>query len=301
MHPPRPLPSGLGASFTVDRARTAGVTPARLRASDLSAPFHGTRATGEVAGLARLRLLLAVLPAHAFAMGSTAGAVWQLPLPGPLETRAFAEPMIGVPAPANRIRRPGIRGRSVAVDPAVIGTWRGVRIASPARTWIDLSAELSPADLVAVTDRLIHHRAPLCSLEDLRAEAMRHPRQKGAASRVRSLQLANDRSESRRESLLRVLLIEAGLPVPECNVEIWDGARHVARVDMLYREQRLVLEYQGDHHRDPDQWSRDQMRRAELEALGYTVTYVTRRDFDDPERLAARVRRLLAITARNAR
>lgn len=93
--------------------------------------------------------------------------------------------------------------------------------------------------------------------------------------------------------MVRVILVEAGLPRPECNVEIFDNGRFVARVDMLFPEVKLIVEYDGDYHRDPDQWSKDQIRRAELEALGYRVTVVTRRDFDDPTALVARIRRLL--------
>ena len=94
--------------------------------------------------------------------------------------------------------------------------------------------------------------------------------------------------------MVRLILIEAELPHPECNVEIWDDGRFVARVDMLYADVWLIIEYDGDHHRDPDQWSRDQIRRAELESLGYRMIVVTRRDFDDPDALVRRIRRLLA-------
>ncbi|WP_076677230.1 MULTISPECIES: hypothetical protein [unclassified Microbacterium] len=75
------------------------------------------------------------------------------------------------------------------------------------------------------------------------------------------------------------------------------GPHSSARVDLLYRFARQIIEYDGDHHRDPDQWSRDRVRRAELEPLGYRTTIVTRRDFDDPTMLSARIRRLLAASA----
>ncbi|MGL1521349.1 hypothetical protein ACSTIE_23430, partial [Vibrio parahaemolyticus] len=80
----------------------------------------------------------------------------------------------------------------------------------------------------------------------------------GSKVRRLALDLAVDGSESPKESALRVLLVMAGLPTPECNVEIFDGSRFVARVDLLYRAARLVIEYDGDYHRDPQQWSRDQ-------------------------------------------
>lgn len=77
-------------------------------------------------------------------------------------------------------------------------------------------------------------------------------------------------------------------------MNICDGARFVGRVDLLYRHARLIIEYDGDYHRDPRQWSKDQSRRAELESLGYRVTVVTRTDLEHPHILIARIRRLLA-------
>ncbi|MDI9890882.1 DUF559 domain-containing protein [Rhodococcus sp. IEGM 1404] len=144
-----------------------------------------------------------------------------------------------------------------------------------------------------MTDHLLARRNPLCTREDL--ERMHRRLLGGRGSKVRrlALDLAVDGSESPKESELRVLLVMAGLPTPECNIEIFHGHRFVARVDLLYRDARLVIEYDGDYHRDPRQWSRDQSRRAELESLGYRVTTVTARDFDAPEVLLMRIRRLL--------
>jgi len=148
--------------------------------------------------------------------------------------------------------------------------------------------------MVAVTDFLIARRRPLCTVDELAAQHAAAPRYPGARGRARALELCSTASESPRESELRTALVLAGLPMPECNVDIFDGRRFVARVDILYRAQKLVVEYYGDHHRDPNQWSADEIRRAELESLGYRVTVVTRRDFDDLPALAARVRRLLS-------
>lgn len=79
--------------------------------------------------------------------------------------------------------------------------------------------------------------------------------------------------------------------------EIFDErGRFVARVDLAFEEYRLVVEYQGDHHRtDQAQWRRDVQRRAELEALGYRVLEVTALDLSDPRALAERIARLLRL------
>ncbi|WP_167494190.1 hypothetical protein [Microbacterium hydrothermale] len=237
------------------------------------------------------------MPRHAFVCGASAAVLHGLPLPGPVEARARERPLVGVPAGANRIRRPGIVGRSLLVAFGDLVEVDGIRCTSPLRTWAELAETLSVAQLTAVADRLISRRAPLATREDLERTHRRFLGGRGSKRRRLAVDFADDGSESPKESELRVLLIMAGLPAPETNVEIYDGSRFVARVDLLYRFARQIIEYDGDHHRDPDQWSRDQMRRAERESLGYRMTVVTRRDFDDPIALVARIRRLLAASA----
>lgn len=287
-------PHDLPHFFTVAHGRDAGLSPGALRSRKLQKPYWGTRSTAELDDEDRLRLLLAALPAHAFACGATAAIAWGLPLPWHERRRALLAPLIGVPLPHNRIRRPGVRGRALAVGDADVAEVRGIRCTSPERTWCELAGVLPFGALVALTDRLLFRGDPLTTRAALLDAHVRTGRSRGAAQRPLALEWAIDRAESPRESELRVLLREAGLAEPECNVDILDRGRFVARVDMLYRHARLVIEYDGDYHRDPRQWSLDAVRRAELESLGYRVTAVTARDFDDPAALVRRIRRLLA-------
>lgn len=293
MKPPH-LPAHLIPAFTLKEGRSAGLDERQLRSRTLGRPFHGARAVRTVDGFARVELLMRAVPDHAFLCGPTAGIVWGVPLPARVQHDAFDRPTIAVPYPRNRLRGRGVRGRSLKIGPGELVTRRGVRLTSAARTWLDLSADLDLPALVAVTDHLVSRRRRLCTTEELAAMHASSPHAPGAENRRRAMVMCTDASESPRESELRCLLELAGLPRPECNLSIYDGTRFVARVDIIYRAERLVVEYYGDYHRDPDQWSRDEMRRAELESLGYRVTVVTRRDFDDLEVLAARIRRLLA-------
>jgi hypothetical protein len=292
MHP-SPLPRDLPVAFTVSEALAHGVTAKRLRAKDLSAPFHGTRARGALTNESRLRLLLDAVPATAFVCGITAAALWRLPLSAAAESDAWTRARIGVPPHETRVRRAGVIGQRLMIDDGDVRFVEGMPSLSPARTWIDVSRVLPPSRLLALTDTLIGRRR-LATFAELAEMHERFAGGRGARARERALELADERAESPRESMVRLILIDAGLSAPECNVEIWDGRRFVARVDMLYRGRRLIIEYDGDHHRNPDQWSRDQIRRAELEALGYRYTTVTRRDFDDPAALVRRIRRMLA-------
>lgn len=288
------LPAELVPAFTLAEGREAGLDESKIRSRRFRTPFHGTRAVRDLSDFARLQLLMRAVPPHAFASGRTAGVVHGVPLPSDVQRDAFGRPTIAVPHPRNRIRGRGVLGKSLRISTADIVVRRGIRVTSPSRTWLDLSAELDLPALVAVTDFLISRRRRRCTKEALVAEHAASPRAPGARNRRLALELCSDSSESPRESEVRCVLEMAGLPRPDCNVNIYDGARFVARVDIIYREQRLVVEYYGDYHRDPDQWSRDEMRRAELESLGYRVTVVTRRDFDDLKTLAARIGRLLA-------
>lgn len=234
------------------------------------------------------------LPPHAFACGPTAALLHGLPLPSALAHDAWERPTIGVPPRCTRIRRSGVTGRRLDVEAGDIVEVHGIRCLTPLRVWAELAESLSVAQLTAVSDALLARRRPLATRDDLERTHRRFLGGRGSRPRRLAVDFSTDRSESPRESELRVLLIQGGLPTPECNVEIYDGARFVARADMLFRRARVVVEYDGDHHRDPVQWSRDQVRRAELESLGYRYTAVTARDFDAPDALLIRIRRLLS-------
>ena len=58
-----------------------------------------------------------------------------------------------------------------------------------------------------------------------------------------------------------------------------EDGQFVARVDFLWREARVVVEYEGDQHRtDRRQWQSDIQRTRLLEALGWRVMRMTAAD-----------------------
>lgn len=287
------LPAALPRGFLVHEARELGVSAGRLRARDLGRPLHGARSRDLLTDDDRLRLILDAVPDGAFFCGPTAAAVHRMPLPRSIRDDAGSRPHVAVALPANRIRRPELVGRALAVDDDDLIDVDGIRVTTIERTWVDLGAVLEIASLVAAGDALLQRRDPRTTAQELAAAHAKAGRSRGAVRRAEALTLLDDGAESPRESELRVLLVRAGLPWPETNVVIRDGGRFVARVDLLYPRARTIIEYDGDYHRDPDQWSRDQSRRAELESLGYRVTVVTARDFDDVSALIRRIRRLL--------
>lgn len=292
---PYPLPTTIPPAFAVGEALSLGVSRRRLRAQDLQHPFYGARTTTTVGDIELVQLLMRLIPGHAFLCGLSAAAVYGAPLPLHDEARAFHPITVGVPSEHTRIRRDGVRGSRMLTNESDVVMREGIRLLTPERLWVDLSRTQTLPRLVAITDWMLRRAEPLTRIPDLAAAQQRFVGHPGSQKRNRALELADEGSESPKESLVRVLLVSAGLARPECNVNIYNGDQFVARVDMLYRKQKLIIEYDGDYHRDPDQWSRDQVRRAELEALGYRMTVVTARDFDNPRQLINRIRRLLAV------
>ena len=96
--------------------------------------------------------------------------------------------------------------------------------------------------------------------------------------------------------MMRLMLVSAGLPEPEINFWIHDRrGRFIAECDLVYVKERIVIEYEGDHHRTQKaQWRTDIRRREELEDDGWRVVRVTADDLDQySPALMARIRRLL--------
>jgi hypothetical protein len=82
--------------------------------------------------------------------------------------------------------------------------------------------------------------------------------------------------DSPRETYLRLCLVLAGLPVPECNLIIGDDQGPIGRVDLVYLAHKLIIEYEGDQHRtDRNQWNRDIDRHEDFARDHWTLIRVT--------------------------
>jgi hypothetical protein len=119
---------------------------------------------------------------------------------------------------------------------------------------------------------------------------------RGKARADRALQLVRPGAESRPESLLRLAILATGLPEPELNVEVYSSSGiFVGGADLLYRRYRLVIEYDGDHHRvDSAQFDRDIGRLDDFAAAGWRVVRIAKRSFlGDRDACTGRVRRAM--------
>lgn len=106
-----------------------------------------------------------------------------------------------------------------------------------------------------------------------------------------ALRLADGGAESPRETRLRLLLIGAGLPTPETQIEFFDDYGDVViRVDMGWRTWKVAVEYDGvQHWTDSRQRSWDIDRIAILDSLGWVVIRVSADMLRRPEVIVQRV------------
>ncbi|MBX0299724.1 DUF559 domain-containing protein [Cryobacterium sp. 1639] len=236
---------------------------------------------------------------EAFFTHTTAALLLGLPVPTRL---ARLRPLhVGIPAPASAMDARDIVGHSLRVDPDDLVDRGPLRLTGPARTWLDLAALLTLAELVAVGDYLLYWESPIVTLGELAHAVERYPSRSGLTRARAALPLLRTRSESPRESVLRVIIVLAGLPEPECNYRAFDPqGRFLGRGDLAYPEYKLFVEYQGDQHRtDRAQWRSDIRRIGRLEDHGWQLLQFTDDDLQDPAALVARIARRLR--ARGAR
>ncbi|GAA1825291.1 hypothetical protein [Agromyces salentinus] len=291
MRPPNPIPSDLRTRpFHVATALDAGVSRRRLRHGDLATPFHAVRSVGSVESVQERAVAYAVrmAPDHVFSH-ATAAMLHGIPLPLQVErdSRVHVSALGWGRAPRGR----GVAGHSTGVE-TVIRVVHGVRAMGPADTWCSLAGVLDIDDLIAAGDRLIGLPRPLATLDEIDAAIVRHGRRTGSARLARARVELRANSYSRRESLARLTLVRAGLPEPEPNAQIRLRSGGCTKGDLVYRRHRVLVEYDGDHHRSDDrQWATDVSRLNDLVADGWIVIRVTKRT--PPAELVARVARAL--------
>ncbi|MEQ0563903.1 DUF559 domain-containing protein [Amycolatopsis sp. NEAU-NG30] len=104
------------------------------------------------------------------------------------------------------------------------------------------------------------------------------------------LALATGQAESPPESILRLIVVEAGFPVPEPQFEITavDG-RRLYVLDMAWPELRIALEYDGFAAHE-DRHERDAERDERMAGRGWITIRATAVDLREPGRVIAELR-----------
>ena len=153
----------------------------------------------------------------------------------------------------------------------------GLPVTTPARTAYDLGRHLPRAEAVARLDALM--RATPFSVEDVLLLAKRYPGARGLRRLRAALPLVDCGAASPKETWLRLLLIDAGLPRPSTQIPVIDRYWPVAFLDMGWEQFKVAVDYDGDHHRtNRGQYVKDQRRLRKLEELGWVIIRVIAED-----------------------
>lgn len=292
MAPRVPIPSELsGDAFSYSEGLRAGLGEGRLRGRDLSRPFHGIRSTKQSLDLVdRCRAIAPELPPGSFFSSVTAAALMHVPLPFRHELVHAIH--IAVISPHRALEGRGVIGHKVQLMGDDSWELSGLRLSTPDRAWCELGVLLSIPELVAAGDWLINFRSPLTTPEKIADALRRYPDRRGKRKLRLAGEMLDGRAESPKESELRVILSRGGIRGLETNWPVRIGPLSF-RIDLAIPSRKIAIEYQGDYHRDPEQWRRDMTRISQLESEEWYVFQFNSDDLRNPDELVARIQKVL--------
>ena len=170
--------------------------------------------------------------------------------------------------------------RPATLPPEHVVLDHGVPITTMARTAVDLMRDGTRSDALIVADGALFAGVELAELREMAEFSARWA---NGLQALETLALADGRAESAAESLARFVCLEAAeIPEPEVQVDLYDAFGHIARVDLLFRRFRVVLEVDGlikvtdPWCGDPEEAIRRQIARENrLRRAGWTVIRTT--------------------------
>jgi hypothetical protein len=195
----------------------------------------------------------------------------------------------------NRHRLPGLRTRGDRIGEDEIVIVDGVPVSSPTRTALDLGCWYPTTSGVAAIDALA--RATHIKAADVELLAQRYPGRRGIARARLAISLFDSGAQSPKETWLRLVLMQAGLPRPQTQIPVFDEfGSAIAYLDMGWEDVKIAVEYDGDHHRsDRSQYNWDIRRLERLQHRGWTLIRVVAGD--RPADIVRRVRTALSTRA----
>jgi hypothetical protein len=194
----------------------------------------------------------------------------------------------------------GYRVARAALPDDDVRPWLAFGTTSVARTLVDCAREWSLTDSVIAIDAAMQARK--VGRAEVHRAVLSGTHRVGIAGAARALALADGRAESPLETRGRLALLWAGLPRPELQVEIHDGAGRIGRVDAWYEDAAVAVEFDGRvKYLDPRDVSpgealwKEKRREDRMRDVGVRVVRIVNEDIGAARaQKASRVRSLLA-------
>ncbi|MFW0797465.1 hypothetical protein AAFP30_26920 [Gordonia sp. CPCC 205515] len=187
--------------------------------------------------------------------------------------RDFNVELVRGPEAGNR----GVRGRRVRrtdLKPDDVTELNGIPLTVVTRTAFDLGRRGTEWQALGSLDSL--NRATGFCPDTVAEYAAEFNGYRGVRQLRYLLPLIDPGAESLRESWVRLLIIKAGLPRPQTQIEVADDYGSVfARIDLGYEEHRVGIEYDGEpYHSTENQKARDAARDEHLKDLEWIMVHV---------------------------
>lgn len=275
---PPHIPAGLDVNhpFTITQAVSEGLTRHALRTPMFRPVLHGVYISAEIPDtlVVRAKAALLVAPEYAVISHESAARLWcpQGPRSATVHLSFSYHAFI---------RREEVSAHrfTYRLDTAYR---HGLPVTSPGMTFMHLAVRLELVELVVFGDQLVK-RGHLTT-DDLVAYA-RSWEHHGRAAGLRAAELVRDGVESAPETRLRLLMVLAGLPEPTINHIRYraDGTIRY-RIELVYEEILLAIEYDGRWHDEEEQKAYDEARRATLADEGWTFIVLRAEDlYETPD------------------
>jgi hypothetical protein len=166
-----------------------------------------------------------------------------------------------------------------------------LRVTVPERTAFDIGRHTPGRLAVARLDALA--RAAKFRVDDVTMLARRHPRTHGLCQLAHALDLVDAGAQSPKETYLRLLLTDAGLPPEQTQIPV-AADETTYYLDMGWPDRMVAVEYDGDQHQlDRWQYRKDIHRLETLDRLGWIIIRVIAED--RPPGIVGRVRQALQL------
>ena len=312
MGTPQPLPLEMrNRVFSRAEVIARGLADSRLRAADVEkvgrglyrvrSAFGSSTSEADLYASGAWEGIQATAPQCWFSY-QTACAVYGLASRRPM---AHSPVHVGLPHQSRSMKQlPWIRvHRPEKVFAGEIRRVGGVRVSSPERLFLEMAGVLDLWDVVVLGDQLVRvprrqyeeRSEPWTTPQQLWKCLSRHPSTVGIVNARAAAELVRVGSDSPPETLLRLSILEAGLSEPELQCRLDPTDPRSPRADMAYRDKKLALQYEGEHHFTAEQQAVDQGRNWQFAARGWSVMLANRVDLQ--ERFSGVVRRVATVLA----
>ena len=272
--PNRRVPSRLTGPATRATARDAGISEKQLRRRDVVRLSRDTYLPVAIARdlPARVAARPADRTAGAVVSHSTAAVLWGIAIP------LRARRTLPSTSRSARGRPSGPAGPGHPSQPAVdaddVTRRRGFPVTTTDRTWRDLAMVLAPAALLAVTDQLLAMGCTILDLQDAAGPSTvgqgLGPGTSGAPGRRPTGRITDGVGAALAAPCGRVATAGPaargpGRPVDAC----------IGRADLAWPDRLVLVEFDGDIHRERDVFVNDLRRQNLLVAAGWVVLRFT--------------------------